>query len=487
MAQIVSAPPGGSHLLFMGCLPREKEATAWALPDPKRVASALERVAYTIPEFCFRNSISRPTYHRLRSQGRGPVEMRIGLNMIRITAEAEREWQRRMQEPQRGLRDQGRRACCEGRRAPRSKAPSTSARRAEAGDDPHRPAGRGSAMSDDPKILGFPKAEVPPEERARRLKTEVDELARKPETEWLYYLERGEIAKKHGVEPAALKKMIEATIKANEKKAREDKAEDRQRIQRAEKEQIKATRGEERARREQERADKEAVRKQKENRYDVIQASLVDTWAATAAGAYTLTENTLYTVEAFNDYLDHLTDDGRADDHALGVRRPAPRVAGAGGVRGARLGRRRSRLAIVQQDRVATFLLKRRRSPASEIAHAAGTSRPIWASTSCTRPTVAGADRGGLRPNGRRRHAHRRLRAADSSARPDAVLRRLPTGHPADDRRSPVLLSHHEARATSSGRVRQVDAVRQRPERAADADGHLGGARRCCSSSGRWC
>ena len=45
-------------------------------------------------------------------------------------------------------------------------------------------------------------------------------------------------------------------------------------------------------------------------RYDVIQASLVDTWAATAAGAYTLTENSLYTVEAFNDYLDHLTDDG---------------------------------------------------------------------------------------------------------------------------------------------------------------------------------
>ena len=47
-----------------------------------------------------------------------------------------------------------------------------------------------------------------------------------------------------------------------------------------------------------------------EARYDIIQASLVDTWAATAAGAYTLTENTLYTVEAFDDYLDHLTDDG---------------------------------------------------------------------------------------------------------------------------------------------------------------------------------
>src|SRR5687768_15477966 len=46
------------------------------------------------------------------------------------------------------------------------------------------------------------------------------------------------------------------------------------------------------------------------DRYDVIQASLVDTWAATAAGAYTLTENSLYTSEAFGEYLDHLTDDG---------------------------------------------------------------------------------------------------------------------------------------------------------------------------------
>ena len=75
------------------------------------------------------------------------------------------------------------------------------------------------------------------------------------------------------------------------------------------------------------------------DKYDVIQASLVDTWAATAAGAYTLTENTLYTVEAFDDYLDHLTDDGMRDDDALGARRPASRVARAGGVRVARLGR----------------------------------------------------------------------------------------------------------------------------------------------------
>lgn len=47
-----------------------------------------------------------------------------------------------------------------------------------------------------------------------------------------------------------------------------------------------------------------------DERYDVVQASLVDTWAATAAGAFALTENALYTVDAFDDYLDHLTDRG---------------------------------------------------------------------------------------------------------------------------------------------------------------------------------
>jgi predicted membrane-bound spermidine synthase len=44
--------------------------------------------------------------------------------------------------------------------------------------------------------------------------------------------------------------------------------------------------------------------------YDVIQAGYVDTYAATAAGAFSLTENTLYTVEAYQDYLAHLTPDG---------------------------------------------------------------------------------------------------------------------------------------------------------------------------------
>ena len=77
-------------------------------------ASVPERVAFPISEFCFRNRISRATYHRLRTEGRGPVEMRIGLNLIRITVEAERDWQRAMQVPRADL-EPGCRACCEGR------------------------------------------------------------------------------------------------------------------------------------------------------------------------------------------------------------------------------------------------------------------------------------------------------------------------------------------------------------------------------------
>ena len=47
-----------------------------------------------------------------------------------------------------------------------------------------------------------------------------------------------------------------------------------------------------------------------DERFQVIQATLVDTWASTAAGAFALSENNLYTSDAFRDYLTHLTDDG---------------------------------------------------------------------------------------------------------------------------------------------------------------------------------
>jgi spermidine synthase len=40
--------------------------------------------------------------------------------------------------------------------------------------------------------------------------------------------------------------------------------------------------------------------------YASIQATLVDTWAASSSGAFTLSENNIYTVEAFEEFLDHL-------------------------------------------------------------------------------------------------------------------------------------------------------------------------------------
>jgi hypothetical protein len=45
-------------------------------------------------------------------------------------------------------------------------------------------------------------------------------------------------------------------------------------------------------------------------RFDIVQMTLVDTWASTAAGAFALSENNLYTVEAFREYFDHLKPDG---------------------------------------------------------------------------------------------------------------------------------------------------------------------------------
>lgn len=45
-------------------------------------------------------------------------------------------------------------------------------------------------------------------------------------------------------------------------------------------------------------------------KFDIIQMSLIDTWAATGAGAFSLSENTLYTVNAWELFLNRLTENG---------------------------------------------------------------------------------------------------------------------------------------------------------------------------------
>lgn len=49
---------------------------------------------------------------------------------------------------------------------------------------------------------------------------------------------------------------------------------------------------------------------QSPERFSVIQMSLIDTWAATGAGAFSFTENSLYTEESWELFYEHLNEDG---------------------------------------------------------------------------------------------------------------------------------------------------------------------------------
>jgi hypothetical protein len=78
------------------------------------------------------------------------------------------------------------------------------------------------SASDNPetgRVVSFPGTE----EHARRLRVEVERLARLPVVEWMLYLD--DTAKKHGIDKATLKTMVEAVVKELEKKAREDRGE----------------------------------------------------------------------------------------------------------------------------------------------------------------------------------------------------------------------------------------------------------------------
>jgi hypothetical protein len=49
------------------------------------------------------------------------------------------------------------------------------------------------------------------------------------------------------------------------------------------------------------------------NTFDIIQISVIDTWAATSAGAFALTENALYTLEGWLCFLERLEPMGHPD------------------------------------------------------------------------------------------------------------------------------------------------------------------------------
>lgn len=96
--------------------------------------------------------------------------------------------------------------------------------------------------------------------------------------------------------------------------------------------------------------------------YDVVQISLIDSWAATAAGAFSLAENNLYTVEAYRLYWRCLSERGIVTTsrwahnfeslRLLGIHLAALRAEGVEEPRG--------HVAAVNAGRVTTMLLGRR-------------------------------------------------------------------------------------------------------------------------------
>ena len=80
--------------------------------------------------------------------------------------------------------------------------------------------------------------------------------------EGMLYLD--DVVSKHSVPPPQLKQMIEATIKAREKKAREDRAEDRQRDQPAERARETVRCEQREQERKQKELEREAERKRRE-------------------------------------------------------------------------------------------------------------------------------------------------------------------------------------------------------------------------------
>jgi len=113
--------------------------------------------------------------------------------------------------------------------------------------------------SDDQTVVEFPASkEISDEEKARRVMAEATRLAGLAPGEWKIWL--GVQAERLGIPVATLKDAVIDIVKANEKREREKKVEERRIEQRAEKSQKEQDRKRER---EQELVDKEAERKSK--------------------------------------------------------------------------------------------------------------------------------------------------------------------------------------------------------------------------------
>ena len=128
--------------------------------------------------------------------------------------------------------------------------------------------GNDGSESDRPAtVVPFP---VSDDERARRLKIEVERLSRMGTVEWLYYVTLPGYGEKYGVDGATLKRMVEAVIKENEKKRRDEQAERRRTEDHVEKRRTAKEREDKRLDRQAKKdAEKKAERKDRERQKEL--------------------------------------------------------------------------------------------------------------------------------------------------------------------------------------------------------------------------
>lgn len=109
-----------------------------------------------------------------------------------------------------------------------------------------------------------------------------------------------------------------------------------------------------------------------DEKFDLIQMSMIDTWAATGAGAFSLSENGLYTLEGWRAFLKALTDEGmftvsrwyspdNTDETGRMISLGAAALIDMG------ITDVRSRLIVAKTGRVATLVISRRPFTAAQL------------------------------------------------------------------------------------------------------------------------
>ncbi|MDY6892034.1 MAG: hypothetical protein SVU24_10695 [Pseudomonadota bacterium] len=115
------------------------------------------------------------------------------------------------------------------------------------------------------------------------------------------------------------------------------------------------------------------------DRYDVIQASAVFGRMAPAAGAFTLSENNLYTVEAFRDYWQRLTDEGILTISRFIFERETLRLVSLGLELLSReaVADPAAHMVVIKERGLANFMLKRTPFTEQELDHLRQLSRQL--------------------------------------------------------------------------------------------------------------